>query len=248
MCEPVVTPILAAASLAVAAGGAYMQYDGQQQALTAQNRASDRAAAATIEETSRQDALRERGAGVADQTAAEGSRASVDARVEDATERRFAGQEAAAEGNQQNREIAGTGTASNLVRNSIADRTAEARAKLSGEALARARMGAWGDAFTGIGEANQRRRDQIDALGSFSRGSIGASSVDQAAAARARELGAFAGSGDRAVGGGLSALGNAGLSNRSAIGGWFASPTGTSGTSTGAGGLAGAYGSTGSAW
>lgn len=231
MCEPT---IIAAASLAVAAGGAVMQYQGQQEALSAQRSASNRAAAAAIQEQSRQEDIRQRGQPVADATAQEGARASVDQRVDDATAHRLTGLQAASEGNAQNREIGGQTGSSNLVMNSIADRTAEAHAKLGSEALARARMGAWGDAFTGIGEANQRRRDTIDMLGSFSRGSVGAESVEQAAFAKQRELGAYEGLGDRTVGGALSGLGNAGLSNSGKIAGWFASPS-NSGTSVGSG-------------
>lgn len=232
MCEPVL--IIGGLSLAASAAGGYMQYEAQQAALSAQRRASDRAAAAGIREQQRQEDIRARGQPIAEETAQEGARASVDERVDAAAAHRLAGLEAASEGNAQNRDIGGQAGSSNLVMNSIADRTAEARAKLGSEAMARARMGAWGDAFTGIGEANQRRRETIDMLGSFSRGSLGAEGVEQAAAAKQRELGAYEGLGDRTLGGGISALGNAGLANSKQIAGWFSSPS-YSGTSPGTG-------------
>lgn len=221
MCEPT---LIALGSLAVTAAGSYMQYEGQQAALDAQRSASERAAANTRMELQRQEEIRQRSAVVADETAQAGAREAVDQGIQQNTDRRNADYAEAAAANGQNRDIAGTAMASNLVQNSIADRTAEARARLASEALARAKMGAWGDTFLHLGEGNQRRRDQIDAFGSFSRGSAGASSVEQAAAQKDYQLGAFEGAGDRALGGAISALGNAGLANAKQINGWFSNP------------------------
>lgn len=75
-----------------------------------------------------------------------------------------------------------------LTRTIIADRTAEARAKLAKEALARAKLGAWGDAFRGLTDATQPASDRIAQTGNFSQGSRGVLPMaDQAA-----ELGSVA--------------------------------------------------------
>lgn len=221
MCDPASAAF--AISAAVAAGGAYMQYEGTQQAAKAQNDATIRAMQSQRQEAARQLGLSERSRAQAAQVAQESGPQQMQRRLQEAETRREQGLTTATEGD-PNRDhlLGGQGDASNVVRTVISDREGEARAKLGREALARARLGSWGDAFVNLGETTAPMTDTIGMLGSFQRGSAGASGVEAGAWEKMRELGAYEGADLRAIGSGMSAIGNAGMGSAGTIGGWFA--------------------------
>ena len=220
MCEPV-----AIVSAVAAVAGAALQYQGAQQARNAQEEASNQAAAAAMREQQRQDEISGRSREQAGRIAQESGPQAMQERLRQAEARRAEGLTAATAEDTPNQDrLGGQQGASDVVRTVISDRQGEARAKLAREALARARLGSWGDAFVNLGETTAPMQDRIGMFGSFARGSAGASGVEQQAAEVRRNLAQYEGAGLRAIGSGVSALGNAGLSNAGTVGSWFGTP------------------------
>lgn len=228
MCEPISTSTAislatAAVGAAVSAGGAYMQYQGAQEAASDARDARARAATAARTEAERQDALTQRRRQEAAAIAGEAAPVNIRQRMDQAVAERTANPVLPTDGTDPNRDLlGGQAGASATVRNVISDRAAETRAKMASEALSRARLASWGDAFRMTGEAQQPHRENMDMWGDFARGSAGVSGI---------EVGAFgqtdpsAGAGKRALGSGMSGVGNGLMSNAGTIGGevngWF---------------------------
>jgi hypothetical protein len=225
MCEPIsattaVTLAASAASAAAAAGGAYMQYQGTQAQARDRDNAQARAAQAARAEAARQDGLTARRRAEAGAIRDEAAPVDVQQRMDDAVAARTANPSLPTDGNDPNQDLlGGQAGASGTVRNVISDRMAETRAKLGREALARAKLSSWGDAFMRTGEAQQGARERLDMYGDFARGSSGTLGLETSGLGTADPN---AGAGGRMIGSALSGAGNAGLSNAGTIGSWFA--------------------------
>jgi len=228
MCEPTTISLVAlGVGAAASAAGTYMQYEGTQQAARAQNDATTRAMAAARAETQRQEDIANRSRAIAGEVAQQAGPDAMAGRLQHAEETRQAGlEQAVASDPNRDRLMGGQDGASSTVRTIISDRRAEAAAKMAREAVNRARLGSWGDAFVNLGETTAPLMDRINMQGSFARGSSGALGVETAAQEKIRELGAYRGAGLRALGSGVSAIGNSVSSNAGSIGGWFAPSAG----------------------
>jgi hypothetical protein len=223
MCEPTTISLVAlGVGAAISAGGAYMQYEGTNAAAKAQNNATARGMAYTTAETARQNQLRDQANSQAEAVTAESGPAAMQRRMQEAEAQRQQGAQAATDADpNKDRLLGGQAGASNVVRTVISDRRGEAAAKLGREALARARLGSWGDAFVNLGETTAPMMDRIGMFGNFARGSSGALGVETGAMNALNGLGAYKGAGSRAIGSGMSGIGNATMSNSGTIGGWF---------------------------
>ncbi len=245
MCEPISTStaisLAAAAAGAVAsAGGAYMQYQGVQDAARDANDARTRAATAARTEAERQDALTQRRRQEAAAIAGEAAPVNIQQRMDQAVADRTASPVLPTDGSDPNQDLlGGQADASATVRNVISDRMAETRAKMAREALSRAKLASWGDAFRATGEAQQPHRENMDMWGDFARGSSGVLGLETSAYGQTDPS---AGAAARAIGSGMSGVGNAMMSNAGAIGGevngWF-TPAKTAGAN---GGTKGTFG------
>jgi hypothetical protein len=189
MCDPVSASIAAAAAVA-SAGGGIIQAGAQNKAaktqaradageLRAQTKANAASQTLATREQQRQIGLSNEAAPIFDRGLPEYGRPATDARMGAATDRRMATINATTPQGMEGVYLPGQLQGSSITRNAIADRVAEARAKLAGQALARARLGSWGDAFQGLSERTQPLMDQAGQISSFKAGSASVLPVEQ---------------------------------------------------------------------
>lgn len=181
MCDPVTIGLGVAGLAATAAGGGIQAHADNkaqkietgvagQRAIEGQRLNAQKLALARAE-TERQTRLQGEAARLYDQTAPQYGRPAMDQRLADAERQRTETIAQPTGFNPAQDFLPGQPSGSMLTRTIIADRTAEARAKLAKEALARAKLGAWGDAFRGLADATQPASDRIGQVGSFREGS-----------------------------------------------------------------------------
>ncbi|MBR0661192.1 hypothetical protein [Neoroseomonas oryzicola] len=227
MCEPISTSgALSYAALAVGAasavGGAYMQQRGQQQASDDAAAARTRAASAARIEAEWQDQFAaQRRAAAADAVSAV-TPGQIQQHMDRAAAERTALPVLPTDGMDPNQDLlGGQAGASATARNMLSERATATREKLTREAQARAELSSWGDAFQRAGEAAQPARERLDMFGDFAGGRAGVSGLETNAYGMTNPA---AGAAARAIGSGLSGVGNAAMSNAGSIGSYSAAP------------------------
>ena len=202
MCWPlaVMAPyLMAAAAVAASTAGAAMQ-------ANAAKTTEDRAAAATMAASDANQAQNDRAFNAFEASAGENTVGQVQQGIDQAAQNRLATTQQITAGAPTVATIPGQETASSAVRQVISDRAAEAQSKLAGEALARAKLGAWGDMFQGLADKTSGNQAQIAAANAAKAGNT-ATFQTQLGAAQ------LAGNNQKSAGSVVSGIGNAAASS-----------------------------------
>ena len=222
MCWPLV--IAAAVAVAASTAGAAMQAD-------AARTAEDRAAAATTTAADANQAQNDRAFSAFQNSSGDTTPQAAQQGLDQATQSRLATATNVAANAPTVASLPGQETASSAVRQVISDRAAEAQAKLAGEALARAKLGAWGDMFQGIAEATAPNRAVIQAANAAKAGNTSTFQTQLGAAQ-------LAGNNEKTAGSLVSGIGSAAASS---AGSSFANANGLKGLLNGVDKTTGAY-------